>query len=322
MYSRFFIIFLYILPIVYCGCDRTGSQQAPEKKKIRLVASYRPASNLIAALKMTQYIVGVPNKGRSMPLLNRLYPAIASLPEVGSKAGVNIETIIGLHPVLAVLHPGRMSRKLVQQLHQFGIQSYVAQLESISDIQEALRELGQILHIEKKAKASIQAMEQILRLAKENAVKQNQRSVYFASSRSIFTTQSNSMLQHEMIIRANAHDVVSTKKGGWINVSLEQILNWNPDIIIISGYARYSVQSILQDTRFQSLKAVKTKHVYRMPEKKIVVWDFPGPDSVLGILWLARICYPEKYKKMDWKQVKENYYRKVYGISYQDMVGD
>ena len=80
-------------------------------------------------------------------------------------------------------------------------------------------------------------------------------------------------------------------------VSMEQILLWNPDVILVNepNVIRY----ILQDKQWTPIKAVKEDRVYQMPIG-ISRWGHPGSiETPLAILWTAKKLYPEHFQDMD-----------------------
>jgi len=74
------------------------------------------------------------------------------------------------------------------------------------------------------------------------------------------------------------------------NIDTEQLLVWNPDFIITTKYTKDTIDSIYSNNTYKDLKAVKNKHIYKMPSY-ILSWDLPVPESFLGIIWLSNILY-------------------------------
>ena len=72
----------------------------------------------------------------------------------------------------------------------------------------------------------------------------------------------------------------------WAEVSYEQILEWNPQVIIIVPEASYTKEDVLADAQLAEVDAVKNKQVYEMPSA-FEAWDSPVPSAMLGSLWMA-----------------------------------
>jgi iron complex transport system substrate-binding protein len=72
------------------------------------------------------------------------------------------------------------------------------------------------------------------------------------------------------------------------------------------------VSDILADPAWASLDAVKNKQVYRMP-KYLLTWETPGPESVLGTMWMAKTLYPDSVSFDLEKEIKD-FYMTFYNI--------
>ncbi len=102
----------------------------------------------------------------------------------------------------------------------------------------------------------------------------------------------------------NAVDA-STTGNASAKFSLEQIVSWNPDVII-TGKAS-EVQSILSDPNWSSISAVQNKQVYVNP-KGVFGWDRYGVEELLQIQWAAALLHPDLFPNLDINtQVKKFY---------------
>jgi len=101
-----------------------------------------------------------------------------------------------------------------------------------------------------------------------------------------------------------------------VNVSLEQVIKWNPDYIILAPYCSDTVESVLQNPALQSVTAVKNKNVYMMPQF-IGSYDLPEPEVVLGIMWLSNKLYPDKVN-FDLRNEAKEFYQKVFDYTLTD----
>lgn len=299
-----------ILTLFFIAC----SSQNEVPQGTRIIATYRPMSHIVMALGKQQYLVGG-HANSNIPLFNALLPHEITL--VGSKAkGVNIETVVSLHPTIVLGYPTVDGYRMQEQLKQFNIPTFMLKIESLQEIQDSLIALGKELQAEAQAQNVISEMNRIMNivdshLQKNPAIKKR---IFFASSSQFLRTYSNQMLQHEMIERAGAIDVSEIKQGGSANISLEQLILWNPDYIILSATSLYSQESVINNEQYSLIRAVQEKKLCEMPDKKIVGWDFPCPDSVLGILWISKTCYPELFSDIDLMQEEKTFYQTVYHV--------
>lgn len=99
-------------------------------------------------------------------------------------------------------------------------------------------------------------------------------------------------------------------------VTLEQIIKWNPDIILIHGnflpeQRMVTVKQVLGDSRLSSVKAVRNKQVYYT----FGFWYWWDPAEVLvETLYLAKLFYPEIFGRLDLENEGGEIFKKFYGV--------
>ena len=92
----------------------------------------------------------------------------------------------------------------------------------------------------------------------------------------------------------NAADMDSILTSGGDEVSMEQMILWNPEIVILAPDSCYG--DIYGDSLWAHVDAVKNRRVYEVPIGPYNWLDRPpSVQRVLGILWLGNIVYPEYY---------------------------
>ena len=101
-----------------------------------------------------------------------------------------------------------------------------------------------------------------------------------------------------------------SSKGTGNQVSLEQIANWNPDMILFSTNSEYSKASTADV--WSSLTAVSNGNYYEVPDAPYNwLGNPPSINRYLGIQWLARICYPSVFTD-DLYTTVSTYYKTFY----------
>ena len=98
----------------------------------------------------------------------------------------------------------------------------------------------------------------------------------------------------------------STKGNAQAKFSMEQVLAWNPDIII-TGKAGED-QQILNDPNWQSVKAVQDKKVFVNP-KGVFGWDRYGVEELLQVQWAAALLHPELFKDLKIEDKVKDFYK-------------
>jgi iron complex transport system substrate-binding protein len=97
---------------------------------------------------------------------------------------------------------------------------------------------------------------------------------------------------------------------------MERIISWNPDVIFIWGNASYTARSILQSSQWRFIKAVREGRVYKAPE-----WSTWSPRLAPIALWMAMKTYPEYFRDINLNKVTDDFYWKVFGISFSKVKG-
>ena len=86
---------------------------------------------------------------------------------------------------------------------------------------------------------------------------------------------------------------------GMPTVSLEQVIAWQPEAILVNEYSMSPFQEsdlydqIRADSAWRSLLAVRDGRVYRIPQSPFAwIGKPPSAARLLGCLWLAKVLYP------------------------------
>lgn len=96
----------------------------------------------------------------------------------------------------------------------------------------------------------------------------------------------------------------------WRTIDLEQLLMWNPDVIIIPAYAtEVNPQDFFDDPILSSLKAAKTKRVYKQP---FFARTPDAPEIYLTSSWLAGIAHGAEFTP-DFQSKVVDAYEVIYG---------
>lgn len=96
-------------------------------------------------------------------------------------------------------------------------------------------------------------------------------------------------------------------------VSPEQILLWNPDIIIYAGASTViTEQDVLSNPVLKNTKAGKTGRVYLNP-KGLFSWDRYSVEEALQIQWAAQKFFPERFRGFDIVAETVSFYREFFG---------
>ncbi len=98
--------------------------------------------------------------------------------------------------------------------------------------------------------------------------------------------------------------------GNLADVSMEQVLAWQPDVIVTID--RNFAQSVASDPAWQGVKAVHDKRVYLEPLYPFgLVDEPPGVNRIIGLRWLAKLLYPRLFPE-DLRAETKHFYELFY----------
>ena len=108
---------------------------------------------------------------------------------------------------------------------------------------------------------------------------------------------------------------------GTPEINMEQIYEWDPDIILLTNFTPYQPDDLYNNTIAQddwsNVTAVKNKQVYKFP-LGMYRWFPPASDTPLVLKWLAKTIQPEAFADIDMDQEIKDYYQKYYNVELTD----
>ena len=191
---------------------------------------------------------------------------------------------------------------------------------SFDKIATAYRFLGDVLGLKDRAEELATYLEKVyedVHAAVGDLGDAEKTSVYYAEGPIGLQTEPD-VSQHALAFEvAGARNVaaVSANQGlGMSNVSLEQVIAWNPEVIIAwDAVLRGGADEIIRTKEaWASIKAVQDGRVYTMPNVPFAWLDRPpGVNRFIGIQWIANMLYPDLYDR-DMVEAMQEFYQKVY----------
>ncbi len=273
--------------------DQTGRTVEVTQPVTRIASIYGIATYYVYALGAQDRLVmagyiGVKSADRAPQALRAIDPNLAKKISFGAP---NVEEIASLSPDLVLSNPLK-DKGMAPLLTELGIPTIEYVPESLEKVKEAMLLTGKVLggNAYSRAQAFARDYDRIIAEVSNAMAGKKPVSVYFCGTNKL-RVASGDMYQTEMIRLAGGESVSRKLKGYWNNVNLEQVLSWNPQVIVIAPYGRVTPKDILSDPDWGSIAAVRNKRVYKMP-RVVAPWDTPVPDSLVGILWLADVLHP------------------------------
>ena len=103
---------------------------------------------------------------------------------------------------------------------------------------------------------------------------------------------------------------------GAAKVSMEDVLNWDPQVIFVQDLYAPVAAEIRNGAAWQPITAVRDNRIYITPEY-VKPWGYPLPEALaLGELWMAKKLYPDRFADIDMQSAADKFYRTFYGVPY------
>jgi len=136
--------------------------------------------------------------------------------------------------------------------------------------------------------------------------------VYYAEGKDGFSTDPVGSMHTRLLEFCGGRNVADVALSGYgmAETSLEQIILWDPDMIIIGRGSQAALyQTVMTDARFSQLRAVKGGRVTIRPDNPFSWFDGPpGPGQIIGMYWMVNKLYPEKTVSLDLKAKVGEFY--------------
>ena len=293
--------------------DQAGREVTLPTEINSIVTNYPIAGNILIALGAVDKIVGVHSSAAESKVYQQLAPQLCELPTIGSTGSMNIESVMALNPDLAIV-PVKWSGD-ISKLDKAGIPYLVINPEGVDLLYETVALLGNATGTADRAREFIGYYEEKRqRMADFAAQNEEKTTVYLASHMDKLTAAGGGMIQSELIELAGGQMVTADSlSSGWSEVSMEQVLEWNPQVIFTVQYANYDDNEFFTDEQWANSDAVVNERVYRIPSY-IDEWDTPVPASILGVMWMTSKLYPDVYSTEEMEADALDYYQRFYGL--------
>jgi iron complex transport system substrate-binding protein len=162
-----------------------------------------------------------------------LDPALAHLPSLGGGLDPSLEGIVDLEPDLVIAWNARDDRILVPRLREAGIPVYAAEIQDTTGIFRTLDRIGRLLGLEVRADSVAQALRDTLAaVAADVPPGERPRALYLIAEDPPRTAGPSTFIGQALAI-AGADPVFPGLGEDWPTVSMEAVVERNPDVIVL-----------------------------------------------------------------------------------------
>lgn len=239
------------------------------------------------------------------------------LPNFGMGDSINYEAVIAADPTIAV-NVGTINDKMISDCDKLSKSLGVPVVAVDGDLSasaEAYRFMGELLGEEEQAeKLASYAEKTFADIEKMEVPEDKKVRIYYGNGEDSLETAPAGSAHGQIIDMVNAVNVADLEmgEGSRVQISAEQLLAWDPDVIVVNGEPKADMsgasaaETILANPDYASLKAVQNQQVYGTPNAPFSWMDRPmGPNRIVGIRWLSGLIYPEYLNYNVDEEVKE-----------------
>jgi iron complex transport system substrate-binding protein len=264
------------------------------------VAISGPMAQIVLFALCPDKLVGVASKWDSIAeqyLATEYY----NLPELGQlyggKGELNLETLLA-SGAQVVIDVGEPKDTIVEDLdalqQQTGI-PFVHITATTSTMADAYTKLGELMNMPTEAKVLSDYCASVYARTLEIANTVEKANLIYCLGDTGLNVIANGSYHAEILdLLANNLAVVDapSSKGSGNEVDLEQILLWNPDIILFAPDSIYS--TVGSDPAWQQIKAIQNGTYYEVPMGPYNWMGFPpSVQRYIGMMWMAQLLYPD-----------------------------
>ncbi len=238
-----------------------------------------------------------------------------SLPVFGSFYGdtLNLESLMVAAPQV-IIDIGEPKGTIVEDMdgiqERTGIPSLFVEM-NMDTMSAAYETLGRVTGEEEQAQKLMQYIDRTLSETKQKvaAIPHEDRvTVYYGQDEGLTALVKGTV--HADVIEIagglNVADVEETVRGGASDISMEQLMLWNPDVILFSPGSVYD--SVRDRPEWEEIAAVRNRRYVEVP---VGPYNWmgrpPSVNRILGIRWLANLLYPDVFSYDMVQETKEFY---------------
>lgn len=301
--KRFYLALFLVVPVLlmlFSGCakaptasalvDDAGKEIVLAEMPQRLVSHVPNITEILFALGLGDKVVGV-SEYCDYP------PEAKTKPSIGGFFDPSMEKIVAQKPDL-VFTDG-YGNNLTTQLDSLKIPYVTLNPKNLDGIMKDITLVGKLTGTEEQAGQLVNGMQQSLLQTSgkvANAPRVKVFYTYDVTDLSAPWTLGTGSLGDEMITLAGGENVAGKVPDAWIQLSIEELVNAQPDIIIVEaqmGTALVSIDVLAKHPVWSKLAAVKNGKVFTIDGNLV---SRPGPRVVQGLDAMARIIHPERFK--------------------------
>jgi len=274
--------------------DFRGKTVHLEKPAERIVCLIESALSGLYMLRAGDRVVGISTNVTQEPL-NRYYAVLddriadGKLPSPGNWDFVSLESVLALKPDLVIIWSEQ--KESIESIESHTIPVYGVFLNSFDDLTKEITDLGKLTGTSSRADSLLTFSQNLTdSLFTLLATTESKPKIYFSWNQGLFETSGTNSTVNSLFALSGAQNAVPIPEEHAV-ISLENLLNWNPDLIVLWSDPARSPADILAKPELKTLTAVKSGKVFELPSA--FYCDFWTLKYHLAVRQVAEWAHPE-----------------------------
>lgn len=300
-------------PTTYKFTDSVG-REVELPSNIERIAPSGPLAQVVLYTLSPDKLAGLAGEfsDDQFQYINKKY---GELPVFGNFYGdtLNLEAVMAADPqvIIDIGEPKKSVKEDMDGIQEkTGIPTIFVHMEMDSMV-SAYKTLGEVTGMEKEAqklmdyidKTQTETAEKAASIPADKRVK-----VYYGQDEGL-TAVVKGTVHSDVIDAAGADNVTEVEesiRGGASEISMEQLMLWNPDVVLFAPGSIYD--SAAARPEWEGISAVKNNKYYEVPGAPYNwMGRPPSVNRVLGIKWLSNLLYPDVFSYDMVKETKDFY---------------
>ena len=300
--------------------DMQGVKVSVPEKVEKIAALWNANNEIILALGGMDKVVATTDLIKTNKWFEHVYPKLKNLPAALNGKDLQIEELVKLAPDVIIVFNKNYQDELIKN----GFSAVNLIFRDYPDMEKSIYATAEVIgtddarkKAEKLANKIHDNSEFVTARTKNIPDAKRPKVLHLLGGANLLKIDGTNTIQNTWIKLGGGVNAINTE-GSMIEVSAEEIINANPDIIIVGGNdIDAQIKKIKEHPAFSGSNAVKNGKIYGNP-KGVFSWDRYGAENVLQILWAAKTIQPDLFKDVDMKVKTKEFYKEFLNHDLSD----
>jgi len=291
--------------------DNAGNPVEVADTVSKIANAWTPNNQIIAALAPDK-LVATTQECKDHKWFVKMFPQIAQLPVIASGGTVDIDAVVSLNPDVLIVDQTGDTAELRDKYHHVinsnfkGVDNFKSSVNLLAEIAGGFGMMPKAREFEDYVDANIKLVKDKIDQLKSEV---RPKVLHIVDNSNLLRVDGKGSAADDWIAIAGGTNAI-TKEGTNIEVTAEDIIAADPDVIIVGGQnSGVAIGKIYSDATFGESKAVRTRQVFANPTG-VSGWDTMSMEIAMQVLWAAKIIHPEEFSDVDIAATAKEFYQK------------